>query len=225
MEESLLTFQQRAYDFVKNQILTLDIKPGDYIMDTETAKKLEISRTPVREAFRRLEHEGLLIYEPRRGWRVYSLTLDDIRDIFDIKLSVEGLVARRAAENPDPHARSELRRLLDELGRIVAEQNSKCWLEIDYDIHNLIFKMAGNRLAQQIIENVNDRYHRVRIGFIARTGRMERSLAEHQAFIEAILAGEADLAEKKTREHLLNLRDELINLLETMVLPFAKNGV
>jgi DNA-binding GntR family transcriptional regulator len=225
MEDSLLTFHQRAYEFVKNQILTLGIKPGDYITDTETAKKLEISRTPVREAFRRLEHEGLLIYEPRRGWRVYSLTLEDIRDIFDIKLAVEGLVARRAAENPDQQGREELQRLQDDLRQSVAEHNNERWLELDYEIHNLIFEMAGNRLAQQIVENINDRYHRVRIGFIARTGRMERSLAEHEAFIEAILAGEAETAEYKIREHLINLRDELINLLETMVLPFARNGV
>ena len=225
MEDSLLTFQQRAYDYVKAQIMNLGIKPGDYITDTETAQKLRISRTPVREAFRRLEHEGLLIYEARRGWRVYSLSLDDIHDIFQIKLAIEGMIAGKAALSHDQEARGELRMYLDELCQAVQEGDTGRWLELDAEIHALIFEMAGNRLAQQVIENINDRYHRVRIGFIARTGRIERSLVEHQAFIEAILAGNEQAAEQKMKEHLTNLRDELVNLLETMVLPFAKHGV
>lgn len=225
MEDSLLTFQQKAYDFVKAQIFNLDFKPGDYITDTETARKLGISRTPVREAFRRLEHEGLLIYEARRGWRVYSLTLEDIQDIFELKLVIEGLVARQAAINRDDQARTELKSLLEDLRKAVGVRDYERWLEVDHAIHSLIFEMAGNRLAQQIVENINDRYHRVRVGFLARTGRMESSLEEHEAFIEDILSGEAEAAELKIREHLGNLRDELVNLLVTMVLPFASNGV
>jgi DNA-binding GntR family transcriptional regulator len=225
MEDSILTFQQRAYDFVKAQILNLDIKPGDYITDTDTAQKLEISRTPVREAFRRLEHEGLLIYEPRRGWRVYSLSLEDIHDIFDMKLAIEGSIAHKAARSENEQARDELRKLLAELRTAGKDQDVDRWLVIDHDIHALIFELAGNQLAQQLIDQINDRYHRVRVGFVARTGRLERSLAEHEAFIEAILARDPAAAEGKIVEHLSNLRDELVNLLESMVLPFAKNGV
>ena len=79
------TFQHQAYEYVKEQIINLRYKPSQVITDTLVAQELNISRTPVREAFYRLENEGLLINEARRGWRVYSLSIDDIHELFDIK--------------------------------------------------------------------------------------------------------------------------------------------
>ncbi len=95
------TLQQQAFEYIKGQIVNLGFRPGEYITNSEIAAQLNISRTPVREAFHRLEKEGLLINEARRGWKIYTLSLEDIQEIFDIKIAVEGMVVRKAAECQD----------------------------------------------------------------------------------------------------------------------------
>jgi DNA-binding GntR family transcriptional regulator len=84
VNELTTTLQDQAYEFVKGRIMNLDLKPGEYITDSQVVKEMEVSRTPVRDALRRLEQEGLLIDQGRRGWKVYALSLQDIHDIFDL---------------------------------------------------------------------------------------------------------------------------------------------
>jgi DNA-binding GntR family transcriptional regulator len=225
MAETSLTHQQRAYDHVKRQIMEVEIKPGAFITDTSIASELDMSRTPVREAFRRLEREGLLIYEARRGWKVYSLTLKDIHEIFDIKVEVEGMVARQAAACRDQTLREELKATIQRM-RLAADGNDiDAWIKNDPWLHAIIFAMGGNQRARRIVENLNDQYHRVRVGFVARTERIRRSIVEHEAFVDAILSGDGETAEKLMREHQNLLRQELVHLLETMVMPFVEDGI
>jgi DNA-binding GntR family transcriptional regulator len=225
MPKTNLTYQQQAYDYVKRQILEVGVKPGAYITDTAIANELDISRTPVREAFRRLEREGFLDYEARRGWRVYALSMKDINEIFDIKVEVEGMMARKAAVCQDEKLRSELKATIQRMRQAADGKDIPAWLENDPILHRLIFSMAGNQRASALIENLNDQYHRVRIGFVARTERIQRSIGEHEAFVGAILEGDGDAAERLMREHQNRLRHELVQLLETMVMPFVKEGV
>ena len=225
MPKSNLTFQQQTYDYVKRQILEVGVKPGAYITDTAIANELDISRTPVREAFRRLEREGFLDYEAHRGWRVYTLSMKDINEIFDIKVEVEGMMARKAAACQDDKLCSELKATIHRMRQAADDKNIPAWLENDPKLHGLIFSMAGNQRASALIENLNDQYHRVRVGFVARTERIQRSIVEHESFVEAILEGDGDAAERLMREHQNRLRQELVQLLETMVMPFVKTGV
>lgn len=225
MNGASTTYQQQAYTHVKDLILRLKIKPGAYVTDTHIAKELKISRTPVREAFRRLEREGLLVYEARRGWKVYALSMHDIHEIFNIKVALEGMVARQAAACQDETLRAHLRDAITRMRRAADNNNIEEWFAIDPELHGLIFEMAGNQRACRIIENLNDQYHRVRVGFAARTGRMARSIVEHEAIVAAILAQDGELAESLMRDHQNELRNELVHLLEAIVLPFVSDGV
>ncbi len=225
MTTSKATYQQQAYEHIKEQILTLGYKPGEHINDSQVARVLNISRTPVREALYRLENEGLLQNEARRGWRVYSLSLDDIHEIFDIKESIEGMIARRAAACTDPALRAQLQRALEDMERACAADDPNAWLRADIAIHEVLFKMAHNERARRVIVNLNDHWHRVRIGFVAMRGRMVDSTREHAAFIDAILAGDGERAEELMRAHLNQVRGELVRLLANLVMPFVENGV
>ena len=223
--ESAITYQQQAYDFVKAQIMNLDLKPGQYVTDSQVASQLNISRTPVREALRRLEQEGMLINEPRRGWKVYTLSLGDIHEIFDIKEILEGMIARRAAACSDKQLRGALRDALERMQRAAAANDPDAWREADFELHDIIFAMCANERASRIIQSLNDQWHRLRIGFLALEGRMGRSTCEHEAIVESILAGEGEEAERLIRHHLNNVRQELVGLLVKLVLPFVKEGV
>ena len=222
---STTTYQQHAYDFVKAQIMNLDLKPGQYITDSQVAGALDISRTPVREALRRLEQEGLLINQARRGWKVYTLSLEDIHEIFDIKVSLEGMIARRAAECKDEPLRNALRATMDQMHRAGQADDPDAWQDADDQLHRIISAMGANTRVTQIIENLNDQWHRVRIGFIAMQGRIERSNPEHEEIVQSILSGDGKRAERHMRVHLNRVRDELVRLLVNLVLPFVEEGV
>ena len=219
------TYQQQAYDYVKAQIMNLDLKPGQYVTDSQVAGELNISRTPVREALRRLEQEGLLINQARRGWKVYTLSLEDIQEIFDIKEALEGMTARRAAGCQDEELRSALRAAMDRMRQAAEADDPDAWLEADAQLHDVIFAMGANERASNIIGSLNDQWHRVRIGFVAMQGRIERSNPEHEVIVDRILAGDGEEAERHMRLHLNNVRQELVRLLVNLVLPFVEEGV
>ncbi|RPI32053.1 MAG: GntR family transcriptional regulator [Chloroflexota bacterium] len=219
------TNQQQAYDFIRDQILNLGFKPGECLTDTQIAAQLNMSRTPVREAFYRLEKEGLLINEARRGWKVYTLSLEDIHEIFDIKEAIEGMIARKASECQSEELRSDLRIALKSMDEAATSGNTEAWLQADIRLHNVLYEMADNDRAYRIITNLNDQWHRLRIGFVAMQSRTTRSVEEHNDFIDAILDGDGEKAEELMRSHLNRVREELVYLLKTVVLPFVNKGV
>jgi DNA-binding GntR family transcriptional regulator len=224
MSKELSTFQQQTYDYVRGQIINLGFKPGEYITDAQIAEKLEISRTPVREAFQRLEKEGLLINEARKGWRVYMLDLEDVHEIFELKIAVEGMLIRKAAECTDEGLRKDLGDALLDMKNATEADDPDLWLQADIHLHNILFLMSNNERAERIIENLNDQWHRLRLGYVALQGRTKASIGEHEEFVGSVLAGDAENAEKQMREHLARVRDDLIQLVEKLVMPFSSGG-
>jgi DNA-binding GntR family transcriptional regulator len=218
------TYQQQTYDYVRDQIINLGLKPGEFVNDAQIAERLNISRTPVREAFQRLEKEGLLVNEARKGWRVYMLDLEDIHEIFELKIAIEGMLVRKAAECADKALRRELADALAEMKAAAGDEDPDVWLQSDIHLHNILFLMANNQRAEQIVRNLNDQWHRIRLGYAALQGRTDRSLVEHEGFVRSVLAGDAEKAEQQMREHLARVRDDLIQLVKRLVLPFASSG-
>jgi DNA-binding GntR family transcriptional regulator len=225
MKTTTVVFQQQAYEYIKANILNLTLKPGQYIMDTQIASELNISRTPVREAFHRIENEGLLVYEQRKGWRVYTLTLKDVHEIFDLKEIIESDVAFKAANCKDETLRDQLKLIISQMAEVSKANDSAGWFDADRRLHETLFKMADNQRAYAIFINLNEQWHRLRIGFTLIQGRMQRSIVEHQVVIDNILGGNGEEAARLTRLHLVNLRTELVNMLVNVVLPFAGTGI
>jgi DNA-binding GntR family transcriptional regulator len=219
------TYQQQAYEYVKSQITNRGFKPGEYVTDAQIAKQLNISRTPVREAFHRLENESLLVYEARHGWKVHTLTLKDINEIFDIKEVVEGMAARKAAGCQDEKLRIALQNAFQTMCAASEAGDVDTWIQADLGFHDVIFAMADNERARRLIYNLNDQWNRVYIGFTTIRSRVSRSINEHRAVMEGILAGNGEEAERQTCAHFQHVREELIHLLVNMVLPFVDEGV
>jgi GntR family transcriptional regulator, rspAB operon transcriptional repressor len=217
--------QQTAYDVIKEKIMNREFKPGHCLTDSKLAAELGISRTPVREAFRLLEHEGFLISRVRKGWQVYSLSLKDIHDIFDIKETLESLMARKAAACKDGKKRAQLKSSMERMKKAALANNHEVWREADIKLHDILLEMSGNERASRIIRELNEQWYRVRLGLVAMQGRVERSNQEHEAFVGMILSGDEAGADRFMRDHLHNLREELERLLVNMVLPFAEKGI
>lgn len=224
MSKESVTYQEQAYNYVRGQIINLGFKPGEYITDAQIAEKLNISRTPVREAFQRLEKEGLLVNEARKGWQVYTLDLQDIHEIFELKIAIEGMLVRKAALCTDENLRRDLAEALADMKKAAQAKDPDIWLQADIHLHNILFLMSENERAEQIVENLNDQWHRLRLGYVALQGRTTTSIDEHEQFVGSVLAGKPEQAELQMREHLARVRDDLIQLVERVVMPFSSRG-
>jgi DNA-binding GntR family transcriptional regulator len=219
------TLQQQVYLCLKQRILNMDYKPGQQLFDTQIADELGFSRTPVRDAMRQLEHEGLLVSQARQGWRVYSLSIDDIHQIFDIKMAVEGMVVRRAAKCTDEKLRAALKETMQRMKATAQAGDFDAWMQADTQMHDIFFAMGPNERATRIVKSLNEQWFRLRIGFMTLHGRMQRSCQEHEPVVDSILAGNEDEAERCMRSHIEHVHGELVNLLVKMVLPFTEGSV
>lgn len=219
------TYKQQVYDYVRCKILSMEYHPGDFITDSQVANELNISRTPAREAFQRLENEGFLIPEARRGWRIYSLTIKDIEDIFDLKCEIEGLVARKAAMEQNEEHIQTLRSYLNRMREASINDDIATWIEMDASIHHLFYEMAQNERAEKIIKHLNDQWHRLRKGYINLRGHLDLATDEHEKIINAVINGNSEEAEMAMMTHLNSVRQGLMKVLVTMILPYARDGL
>lgn len=218
---------EEAYDVIQDQILTMQIKPGEAVTEIALSDKLGIGRTPVREALKRLEQEGLIVTHNQRK-RVYILSIREVEEIFDLKTAIEGSVARWATERGKEEDFTELRILQEEIklfltARVADPRDEETWLQkwldLDRNLHAHLFKMAENHRSEGVIKNLNVQWHRLKVGILAMEGRIDRTVAEHQRFIEAILARDPNAAETAMKDHLQNLKRELVKLLKVYHYP------
>jgi DNA-binding GntR family transcriptional regulator len=219
--------EQQAYDRIKTQILNLELKPGQVLNDLDVANDMGNSRTPVRDAFRRLEFEGLLHNQPRRGWVVSPLRLEDIREIFLIKEMLQGMLASQAACSQDERLRSELNKVLEEMVASSDTSGQSWWDLAHARFHELMYEMSDypSGRTKKILDQLNDQWRRVRRGLFTIEGYRARELRDHIEIGQAILASDPVKAEQLMKAHLRRVREELLNLLENLVFPFVSHGV
>jgi DNA-binding GntR family transcriptional regulator len=220
-----LNLSEKTYKLVKERIFSREFKPGQNITDSLIANELKISRTPVREALRRLEHDGLLVNSRGRGWTVFSLSLEDIHEIFELKFEVEGLIAKKAANCNDTKKQAILKDSLDRMEKASKEKDYAAWYEADAKFNQVIYSMCPNKRATDIANKINEQWFRVREGLVFLDGRMNRATNEHAAIVKSILDGNGDEAERRMQHHIHELHQELTKVLVYLVLPFANDGI
>lgn len=225
--EKIVSVERQAYDRIKGQIMNLDLKPGQMLNDLDVAKDMGISRTPVRDAFRRLEFEGLLNNQPRRGWMVSPLRLEDIREIFLIKEALQGLLAHQAADCNNDSLRVEMQAILDDMETSIDKTGQLWWDQAHARFHELMFEMSDfpTGRTHTILNQLNDQWRRVRKGLFTIEGYRMRELRDHLEIGQAILACDPEKSETLMRAHLHRVREELLELLENLVFPFVTHGV
>jgi len=228
--ESKRNAWEKAYTAIRDRILNMDLKPGQLVSEVILSKELGISRTPIREAFKKLEQEGLIINQNHRK-RVYILTIRELEEIFDMKCAVEGYVAYLAALRKEPSQEVRLRAVMDRMEQFPIgngsaaftegdhHQRIMAWLEIDEAFHDILYEMAKNRRAQEYIQNLNRQWHRLRMGINAMEGRIEKSIKEHLDLGKTILAGDAEGARVQMVHHLENLKRSIISIMSYFHYP------
>lgn len=195
----------RAYLAVRDQLIMLDIQPGEPIDDDELAKSLGVGRTPVREALKRLEGDRLVVSFPRRGTFATGMDIADLAHISEIRVQLEPLAARRAAERAPRSTRTELDELASRIEDvdIVGTDRTEV-MRWDLAVHRSIYRAANNPHLEDVLIRYDNLATRIHCMFLDRLTTTDMHVvAEHVALLRAIAAGEADRADDLAREHVL----------------------
>jgi DNA-binding GntR family transcriptional regulator len=193
------SLRERIVSRLRDAILAGDLPARSRLMEPQLAKRLAVSRTPLREAIRQLEAEGLVTSVSRVGAFVTEVTPQDLEETYAIRAALEGLAARQAAEHPDSGKGSVLRGILEELGQKTG--NYRVYHEAAGRFHEAIFDLSGNKRLQAMYYALTQQVARLRTLSLAVAKRPEVSLREHRRIAAAILRGNASQAERLMRLH------------------------
>lgn len=208
---------EKIYAQLKQQILDNRYPPGAQILESEIAAELNTSRTPVREAFVRLQQDGLLEIVPRHGVRISALSPGDMREIYEILMSLEPTaVALLAARKPGLTELASLIEACDAMEIALAGPNPDlvAWAAADELFHMSLARLCGNKRLAAMIMTVWDQAHRARMFTLSLRPLPLKSTAEHRAVVDAILAGDSERARDLYFAHRMRGGNELTTIIE-----------
>lgn len=178
------------------------LKPGERLMEIQLAEELGVSRTPVREAIRKLEMEGYVIMMPRRGTYIADLSIRDVNEVFEIRTSLESLASGFAASRITEEELEKLQRLLVEIGAHIKNGDMESIVRTDTEFHDLLYQASRNTRLVGIISNLREQLTRFRTASMSFPGRLKATLEEHRNIVEAIAQGDEKTARKAAEHHM-----------------------
>ncbi|WP_052402577.1 GntR family transcriptional regulator [Muricoccus aerilatus] len=206
---------RELYAALRQQILQGAMPPGMAISEAPVAEQLNVSRTPVREVFRRLADEGLLEIRPQIGTFVAPIRLSAVRDGQFVRETLECRTVRMAAETRNPDDRCRLAETIETQRRAVVARDEVAFFRSDESLHCELTRMAGRPAVWSVIQDVKLQLDRVRYLSFSGQDWLEMLLAEHEHLVECVLAGDADGAEAVMREHLRTVFTAIDRLLHS----------
>ncbi len=196
-----LSLADRSYEALRDRLVTLDIAPGEPLNDDALARSLDVGRTPVREALKRLELDRLVVTYPRRGTFATRVEITDLSYISEIRLELEPLAASRAARVATPAARLRLADVLVAADNLSAQAPVVEVLRADAAIHRAIYAAAANPYLQDTLVRYNNLSTRIWCLVMDRLEGVAGHLHEHRDLVQAIIDGRPDHAAELSRHH------------------------
>ncbi|HHW06852.1 MAG TPA: GntR family transcriptional regulator [Clostridia bacterium] len=202
-----------VFETMREAIIRGDLAPGERLMEVQLAEEMGVSRTPVREAIRKLELEGFVAMVPRKGAYVADYTIKDITDVFEIRAALESLAAGLACERITERELDELQVLVVKVGENIKENDIDGIIQIDTEFHDRIYRASRNSRLEQMISNLREQIQRFRATSLSSPGRLKDTLEEHKSIVDAIAMRDVALAQKLAREHVENAEDIFLDAL------------
>ncbi|MBS4535141.1 GntR family transcriptional regulator [Clostridium sp. D2Q-14] len=200
--ENYKPLREIVFEHLREAIITGEIEPGERLMEIQLAENLGVSRTPVREAIRKLELEGLVIMEPRKGVYVSEVSITDVKEVLEIRVSLEGLGAYLAAERIKDDELQELLKKHEELNKSIKDRDVSGIVRKDTELHNIIFKAAKNDTLVDLIDGLMEQVKRFRVSYVSGHHKSSDLAKEHEKIICAIKNRNKEAAKKYAEEHI-----------------------
>lgn len=199
--------QQIAYDKIKSAIIKNELLPDTLLVERQLSATLGISRTPIREALRRLSGEGLIESIPDKGMFVSKIRFEDIIEIFELREALEGMAIRLFVLRKNSDIVLEMEECLAIQEKAFKEENYGLNVEMDLQFHHLYIKGAKNSRLESFINTVLDQNSRMAFNTLRDKERIESSLVQHKKVLESIKKGDASEAERLIQEHIINVKE------------------
>jgi DNA-binding GntR family transcriptional regulator len=209
-----LSLHEEVRERLQSRIVDQTLKPGDHIDELSLAQEFGISRTPLREALKVLQSEGLITMVPRRGCFVAELSPHDLDDIYNTVAVLEGRTARVAAHALSAKDLKRLRQLQERIESAAAAGDYDAYRPINREIHEILQTTAANRWLADIVANLRRVLMLHRYVTIWLPERLRQSVDEHRELLVALEARDADAAERVMRTHVMNQREALRRMHE-----------
>jgi DNA-binding GntR family transcriptional regulator len=218
-QDDFASLTEKAYRAISSAIANLELKPGEALTQDRLAKWLSISRTPVREALRRLEQEGIIQTVPGRGLIVTELTIKDVEDMLDMLRLMDAHAAYLATQRRTPEQADRLAAIARELLAAAEHYDVEAWSIADKPYHEIVLDASGNQLLRHSIQDVRRRLHRITINSGTRPERLLACTHEHMVIADAIVRGDADAAAQHMREHIDAMSQSAMTLIRSYIVP------
>jgi len=202
------------FNTLRDAIVTGELKPGERLMEVALAEKMGVSRTPVREAVRRLEMEGLVKMTPRKGIYVAELSVKDIMDVLEVRAALDKLATQLAAGRI---RQDNIRRLENIHRQYIAslqKENLPGAIKKDVEFHEVIYQASGNNKLINVAANLREQIYRFRVLYMKDFSNAEDVLLEHQNILKALEAHDTTKAGQLAEEHIVKQQQAIIRKVE-----------
>ena len=200
----LLPLRDVVFHTLRRAILTGQLKPGERLMEVHLANKLGVSRTPIREAIRKLELEGLVTMIPRRGAEVAQITEKSLKDVLEVRRALDVLSVELACERITKEEIEELYRACQEFERAAREKEPSVIAQADVRLHDIIVDATRNQRLKQLVNNLSEQMYRYRFVYIQEANQYENLIEEHREVYESIVERNKERAAMAARLHIDN---------------------
>lgn len=208
-----VSLADQVFEKLENDIITGVYPRGEILTELKLVEQLGVSRTPIREALRRLEQERLIADSPK-GSVVLGITVEDLMDIMDIRKHIEGLAAWHATKNMTAEGMERLRQISELQDYYYSKQDIELLRQMDDRFHDTIYELSNRSVICDTLLPLHRKTMRYRKISIQDQDRLDRSVKEHKAIFAAIQAGDADSAARLVTEHIANAKENMIVRLE-----------
>lgn len=204
-----------VFKTLRNAIITGELEPGERLMEIQLAEKMGVSRTPIREAMRKLELEGLIVMVPRKGAQVAEFTEKDIQDVLEIRAALEALAARLACQRMDERDFLKMQLAITEYSYAAKTKNVDEMMKQDVEFHDIICHATGNDKLIQMFTNLKEQVERYRVAYLKNTNKYSKVENEHLEILEALRNHDGHKAADLAIAHIQTQCREIIDYLKT----------
>ena len=208
-----LPLRDVVFNTLRQASLKGELKPGERLLEIALAEKLGVSRTPVREAMRKLEQEGLVVMIPRRGAQVASITEKDLNDVLEVRIALENVAIEKACKLITEEELGRLWVAAREFERTRAEGNLVRLAEADVAFHEIIYQASDNKRLNQVLNNLREQMYRYRVEYLKEEDTRNQLVSEHEELVRAIRSRNVERAQEISFMHLENQRRAIIRTI------------
>lgn len=209
----VLPLRDLVFHTLRKAILTGELKPGERLMEIHLADKLGVSRTPIREAIRKLELEGLVTMVPRKGAMVAEISEAGLKDVLEVRRDLDAFCAELASIRITNEAKEELKKACEAFEDAVKSGDVSVIAKADVNFHDIIIRATANDRLITLINNLAEQIYRYRYEYIKDTSRHEMLMKEHRVLLDAILKGDSKAAREASTVHIDNQEKAILKLL------------